>query len=115
MPIPLAQHAHVSYLELPAPDPSQSAAFYQAVFGWSVRDPHSNSPRFADTPPPLIGRFPSDLAPSTIPGIVPYIYVVGIDVAAARVSTHGGKIITPPSPEGDVWVCKFRDPAANLL
>jgi len=30
---PLAKHGHLSYLEIPAMDPRQSAAFYERVFG----------------------------------------------------------------------------------
>jgi predicted enzyme related to lactoylglutathione lyase len=33
---PLARHAGLSYLEIPALHPRQSATFYERVFGWRI-------------------------------------------------------------------------------
>jgi predicted enzyme related to lactoylglutathione lyase len=41
----LARHGHLSYLEIPALDIEQSAAFYEAVFGWKVERRGSGSAR----------------------------------------------------------------------
>ena len=32
-----------------------------------------------------------------------------------EVVAHGGEIVTPPYPEGDLWVGTFRDPSGNVL
>jgi hypothetical protein len=46
---------------------------------------------------------------------IPYIYVNRIDDAVDRVVAHGGEVIKPPYPEGDLWVVTFRDPAGNVM
>ena len=38
-------HGQIGYLQLPAIDIRRSAAFYQAVFGWSVNLAHGSSKR----------------------------------------------------------------------
>jgi len=53
---PLAKHGRLSYLEIPAPDPRQSAAFYERVFGWKIDRRSSDDFRFSDREGLLIGR-----------------------------------------------------------
>src|SRR5207248_2575529 len=50
----------ISYLHIPAGDPRRTAAFYRAVFGWSVRG-HADHPSFEDGTGHVIGHFVSDL------------------------------------------------------
>ena len=52
----LSRHGGLSYLEIPAVDPRQSAAFYEKVLGWNVREQKTNEFRFADVTGHLIGR-----------------------------------------------------------
>jgi len=50
----------ISYLRIPAEDSRRSAAFYEAVFGWSLRgDP--DDPSFEDGTGHVIGHFMTDL------------------------------------------------------
>jgi predicted enzyme related to lactoylglutathione lyase len=111
----LARHGHVSYLEIPALDATRSARFYQAVFGWLIRDFESKRPAFDDLSGDLIGRWHTGRTPTREAGILPYIYVDGIDEVVRRVLEQGGEVVKPPYPEGDLWVATFRDPAGNLL
>jgi predicted enzyme related to lactoylglutathione lyase len=111
----LARHGHVSYLEIPAANAEQSAAFYEAVFGWEVRPRENGPPSFDDRSGSLIGRWVVGRVPSREPGLLPFIYVDGIDAVVERVVKCGGKIVQPPYPEGDLWVATFRDPAGNLM
>jgi len=106
----LAQHGKVSYLEIPTADVAQSAAFYGAVFGWNLR-----GPSFDDVAGGLIGRWVTDRAIGSEPGILPYIYVGRIDETVDRIEAAGGQLVTAPYPEGNLWVATFRDPAGNLL
>jgi predicted enzyme related to lactoylglutathione lyase len=113
---PLARHGHVSYLEIPAIDPARSARFYQAVFGWRIRDLESGRAAFDDPSGDLIGRWHTGRTPSHDgAGILPYIYVDGIDEVVRRVVEQQGEIVKPPYPEGDLWVATLRDPAANVI
>jgi predicted enzyme related to lactoylglutathione lyase len=111
----LARHGHVSYLEIPAIDGEQSAAFYEAVLGWNIRRREGGQRSFDDGSGDLIGRWVTGRAAAREPGLVPYIYVDRIVDVVERVVTHGGEVVAPPHPEGDLWVATFRDPAGNLM
>jgi predicted enzyme related to lactoylglutathione lyase len=111
----LARHGHVSYLEIPASDIEQSAAFYEGVFGWQIHRRESSNVSFDDRSGDLIGRWVAGRAASREPGLVPYIYVEGIDQIIERIMARGGEIVQPLYPEGDLWVATLRDPAGNLM
>ena len=111
----LARHGGVSYLELPAVDAQQSAAFYEKVVGWSIRQRETEEPRFEDAAGYLIGRWVTGRAIAREPGLLPYIYVDRIDDAVGRVVPHGGEVIKAPYPEGNLWVATVRDPAGNVI
>jgi uncharacterized protein len=111
----LARHGHVSYLEIPAVDAGRSAAFYEAVFDWRIRGHDSGHPSFDDGSGALIGRWETGRAVSREPGLLPYIYVDGIDAIVERIETQGGEVARRPYAEGNLWVATFRDPAGNLV
>ena len=111
----LTHHGHVSYLEIPAADVEQSAAFYEAVFGWRVDRRGDGRASFDDGTGGVIGRWVPGLASSVETGIVPYIYVDRIDDIVQRITVYGGNLVKPPYAEGELWVATFRDPAGNLL
>jgi predicted enzyme related to lactoylglutathione lyase len=111
----LARHGHVSYLEIPAVDTDKSAAFYEAVFGWSIRRRDNGHLSFDDRSGDLIGHWVTGRAVSREPGLVPYIYVDHIDDIVERIVKQGGQIVRSPYPEGDLWVATFRDPAGNHM
>jgi len=111
----LARHGGLSYLEIPAVDARQSAAFYQKVLGWNLRGQDTDDPRFDDATGHLIGRWVTGRAISREPGLLPFIYVSHIDDAVERVVAHGGEVIKAPYPEGNLWVATVRDPAGNVI
>jgi predicted enzyme related to lactoylglutathione lyase len=111
----LARHGHVSYLEIPAVDTDKSAAFYEAVFGWSIRRRDNGHCSFDDRSGDLIGHWVTGRVVSREPGLVPYIYVDHIDDIVERIVKQGGQIVRSPYPEGDLWVATFRDPAGNHM
>jgi predicted enzyme related to lactoylglutathione lyase len=111
----LARHGHLSYLEIPALDIERSAAFYESVFGWSIRRRDTGQASFDDPSGDLIGRWVTGRVVSREPGLLPYIYVDHIDAIVARVVTQGGEVVEPPYPEGNLWVATFRDPAGNVM
>jgi predicted enzyme related to lactoylglutathione lyase len=111
----LARHGGLSYLEIPAFDKRQSAAFYASVVGWNVEGPESDEPKFADLTGHLIGRWITGRAPSREPGLLPYIYVDDIDASLKQVTANGGEVATPKYLEGNLWVATVRDPAGNVI
>ena len=110
----LARHGKMSYMPTPAVDTEQSATFYAKVFGWTARgDARHRS--FEDASGELIGAWITGRAIAREPGILPYIYVDGIDAALGKVEANGGEIVRAPYPEGHLWVATFHDPAGNLM
>jgi hypothetical protein len=102
----------VSYLRIPAPDPTKAAAFYGAVFDWEV-DPEGG--RFTDGSGHVIGHFVSDIDIAGEDGVRPYVYVEDVERTLAKLSSLGGSSVTPPYPEGNLKVATFRDPAGNVV
>jgi predicted enzyme related to lactoylglutathione lyase len=102
----------LSYLHIPAPDPAASAAFYHAVFGWTV-DRRRNS--FEDGTGHVIGHFIKDLPVAGDAGLRPYVYVDDVRRTLDTIVAEGGEVVTSPYPEGDLTVATFRDPPGNHL
>ena len=108
-------HGRLSYLQIPAVDVRVSAAFYEKVFGWKIRGGDDNHLSFSDATGDIIGAWVTGRAASPEPGILPYVYVHGIDAILDLVVAGGGKIVRAPYPEGDLWVATVSDPADNVI
>jgi hypothetical protein len=104
----------ISYLRIPATDPQRSAAFYEAVFGWSLRADRED-PAFEDGTGHVIGHFRADHAVAGEAGVRPYIFVERLDATLEKVTDEGGELVTAPYPEGDLWVALVRDPSGNVI
>jgi predicted enzyme related to lactoylglutathione lyase len=106
------------YLEIPAADVRQSAAFYEKVFGWNIRYRDSDRPRFDDATGHVSGAWVTGRAISREPGLLPYIWVDRIDATLTQVAAHGGQAVEAPhvdSPGSTSWIATFRDPSGNLI
>jgi len=110
---PLARQGKVAYLEVPALDATDSAAFYAEVFGFNVRPGTPERVSFEDGPSHLIGAFTRQRTVSA-DGVMPWIYVTSVQETLQRVVDHGCEIVSHPSPEGDTLLCRFSDPAGNV-
>jgi len=111
----LFEHARLSYIQIPATDVRESGRFYARVFGWAVRGGSDEHLSFSDATGDMIGAWVTGRAISREPGVLPYIYVHGVDAILARVESCGGEIVRPPYAEGTLWVATFRDPAGNVI
>ncbi|MEX0783289.1 MAG: VOC family protein [Dehalococcoidia bacterium] len=108
----LTRHGKISYMRIPAADTVALGRFYEKVFGWQVsgRPEHFS---FSDTSGEMIGAFePGTPSP---PGIVPFIYVGGIDSVIRDIEASGGAVVQPVYDEGGLWVATFRDPGGNVM
>src|SRR5947209_4978041 len=65
----VARHGGLSYLEIPATDLRQSAAFYENALGWNLDWRGSDDCRFQDTTGHLIGHWVTGRAVSREPGL----------------------------------------------
>jgi hypothetical protein len=111
----LARHGKVAYMQIPAADTAVSADFYRDVFGWSILNDSPAHRTFADATSELIGAFVTGRKIAAEAGLLPYIYVEGIDATVESIRAGGGEIVAEPYAEGGLWVATFRDPAGNLL
>jgi hypothetical protein len=113
-PHPIFRPGGVSYLRIPTDDPRRSAAFYEAVFGWTLSgDP--DRPSFADASGHVIGHWIEELDVVGEAGVVPYVYVESVEETLEQILARGGAIVRAPYPEGDLRVATFRDPTGNVL
>jgi len=108
-------NGRLSYVQIPANDVHQSAEFYKKVFGWQLRGGSDSHFSFADATGDMIGAWVTGRPISEAPGVLPYIYVHGIDATVERIVAHGGVVVESPYPEGNLWVATFRDPAGTVM
>jgi predicted enzyme related to lactoylglutathione lyase len=104
----------ISYLRIPATEPSRTAAFYASVFGWTV-DLDRDDPSFTDGTGHVIGHFVGDVPVAGEAGVLPYVFVEVVDDVLEKVRAQGGEVVTPPYPEGNLRVATFRDPSGNVV
>jgi uncharacterized protein len=106
------EHAHgrVCYLQIPARDLMESAAFYEKVFGWKIERSY---PSFEA--PGLIGQWVTDRPPAREGGLLAWISVDRIDDVLDLVRAGGGEVLAPPTLDGPRWLATIRDPAGNAL
>jgi len=113
----LLPRPRLCYLQIPAADLHQSAAFYEKVFGWNIRRRDSGHPSF-DDPNGVSGAWVTGRPISREPGLLPYIWVDDIDATLAVAAAHGGEIVEArrhDAPDSISWIGTFRDPAGNLI
>jgi predicted enzyme related to lactoylglutathione lyase/uncharacterized glyoxalase superfamily protein PhnB len=114
----LLRRPRFCYIEVPAVDVRQSAAFYEKVFGWNIRHRETVRPSFDDATGNVGGAWVTGRESSREPGLLPYIWVDSLDAILTQVAIHGGVVIEAPhpdSPGSSSWIASFRDPAGNLM
>ena len=47
--------------------------------------------------------------------MLPYIYVDHLDDVLRARDRARRRIVTPPHPEGDLWIATIHDPAGNTI
>ena len=111
----LARNGGLSYIHIPATDPSASADFYERVFGWTIYRPSPRRVSFQDGTRHVAGAFVTDQAVSREPGFLPYIYVDDLDGTIAKVEAEGCEVVAPGGPQGNLRIATVRDPAGNAI
>ena len=112
---PTYANGKICYLELPATNPDQSAAFYSKVFGWSMRTRGDGSHAFDDTTGEVSGAFVLGRKTWDTPGLLFYIMVDSVADACKAVEAHGGTIVQPLGVDAPEITARFRDPAGNII
>ncbi|HKV25347.1 MAG TPA: VOC family protein [Candidatus Acidoferrum sp.] len=106
------------YIELPARDVRASAAFYENVFGWNIRNRDSERPSFDDAAGHISGAWVTGRPTASQPGLLPYIWVKSIEATLGKIEANAGATVEAPHPDHPGSVCliaTFRDPTGNLF
>jgi len=101
----------LGYLQIPARDIAQSAAFYEQVFGWQVELSYGSFEA-----PGLIGQWSTDLTPGGHSGPVLWFCADQLLPTLDRVERSGGTVTSQPQlDQGERWLVEITDPAGNRL
>src|SRR6266540_3975091 len=93
-------HGQIGYLQLPALDVARSAAFYQAVCGWSAGLEHGSFEA-----PGMIGQWTTDLKPASSAGPVLWICADELWPTLDKVVGNGGTVRGRPQLDnGERWL-----------
>jgi uncharacterized glyoxalase superfamily protein PhnB len=117
-PLELLPRPRLCYLQIPAADVHQSAAFYERVFGWNIRRRDTDHPSFDDATGHVSGAWFTGRVPTREAGLLPSIWVDNVDATLALVAAHGGEIVEArrhDAPDSTSWIATFCDPAGNLI
>jgi predicted enzyme related to lactoylglutathione lyase len=102
-------------MEIPAVELERSAAFYHAVFGWTLRKRGDGRTAFDDAVGGVSGTWVSGRPPSREPGLLVYIMVDSVAATSDAVVVHGGEIVQPIGADAPEVTARFRDPGGNVL
>lgn len=112
---PVYAPGKICYIELPAIDVAQSAAFYEQVFGWNIRERGDGATSFDDTVGQVSGVWTTELPAASTPGLRVHIMVARIRDTIDAIEAAGGEIVQPVDPAAsEIWAT-FRDPGGNIL
>jgi predicted enzyme related to lactoylglutathione lyase len=106
--------ARFVYVEIPAREPEESAAFYEQVFGWKSRKRGDGTLAFDDAGS-VSGAWVTDRPPQEKPGIVTYVMVDDAEAALARIVEAGGRVVVPLGALSESGAAHFADPVGNVL
>jgi predicted enzyme related to lactoylglutathione lyase len=116
--VALLPRPRLCYLEVPAVDVRDSAAFYEKIFGWNIRHRNTAHPSFDDATGNVSGTWVTGRDAACDPGHLPYIWVDSIDATLTQVTGHGGVVVEGRSahfPGSTSSSATFRDPAGNMI
>jgi uncharacterized protein len=110
-----SSNGKVCYIEIPAVDLERSAAFYEAVFAWTLRKRGDGRTAFDDAVGGVSGTWVSGRPPAREPGLLVYIMVDSVAVTTDAVVAHGGEIVQPIGADAPEVTARFRDPGGNVV
>ena len=112
--MPAITNGKICYIEIPAIDIQRSSEFYQAVFGWKVRQRGDGNIAFDDGVE-VSGTWVLGRPPATEPGLLIYIMVDSVARTVDAVLANGGEIAQPLCADTPEIIARFRDPAGNVI
>lgn len=114
MPPSLA-NGKICYVEIPAVDIERSAAFYQVIFGWNIRQRGDGHKAFDDGVGEVSGAWVTGRPPAAKPGLLVYVMVDNVEATIKAVVANGGTIVQPLGADAPEITARFADPAGNVI
>jgi predicted enzyme related to lactoylglutathione lyase len=99
----------ICYVEIPAIDINQSAAFYQKVFGSHIRHRSNGKVAFDDAVGEVSGSWVENRETRTNPGLLIYIIVQDVVTALDAVVANGGNIVQPVGMDTPELTARLTD------
>jgi uncharacterized protein len=112
---PTLSNGKICYVEIPAVDITQSAQFYEEVFGWKTRRRGDGQIAFDDGVGEVSGTWVKGRPPSIEPGLLIYIMVDSVAETIEAVVANGAEIVQPIGVDAPEITARFRDPAGNII
>lgn len=112
---PTFANGKICYVEIPATDIERSAAFYQAVFGWNIRQRGDGHKAFDDGIGEVSGAWVTGRPPANQPGLLLYVMVDSVEATVKAVVANGGTIVQPMGADAPEITARFADPAGNVI
>ena len=112
---PTFGNGKICYIEIPAVDIAQSAAFYEKVFGWNVRRRGDGSIAFDDGVGEVSGTFVVGRTLSPQSGLMVHIMVDDAAATVGKILENGAEIVQAIGAELPEITAKFRDPGGNVM
>jgi predicted enzyme related to lactoylglutathione lyase len=107
-------HGKICYVHLPSRNVGESSAFYQQVFGWSVRQRGDGRLAFDDGVGSVSGAWITGVEPAPEKGMLFYIMVDDAEATIKEIVSHGGKIIRSVGSDAPEITAYFSDPTGNI-
>jgi predicted enzyme related to lactoylglutathione lyase len=111
---PKTENGKICYIDIPAYSIDKSAAFYEKLFGWSIRTRDDGSKSFDDAVGGVSGRWVLDRKPSTEIGMLVAIMVDDVAATLEAVKANGGKMVQPIGMDAPEITARFSDPVGNI-
>jgi uncharacterized protein len=113
---PTIGNGKICYIEVPATDIARSSAFYQKVFGWSIRTRGDGAVAFDDGVGQVSGTFVKGRPSSSgTPGLLIYVMVDSAAATLDAITANGGTIVQAIGADAPEITARFSDPAGNVL
>lgn len=109
----MSEHGKINYVEFPAKDMAGTKAFFETVFGWSLKDYGPEYCSFSNAG--IAGGFyKSELNASTETGSTLLVfYSNALEETLAKVEAAGGSVVKPTFPFPGGRRFHFADPSGN--
>ena len=112
---PTFANGKICYIEIPALDIEQSAAFYHDIFGWNIQRREDGSVSFDDSVCEVSGGWVTGREAHTRLGLCISLMVKDIETTMKLITENGGTILEPVGKDLPAITALFSDPAGNVF